>query len=197
MDKARRAAPGCFYRASVSAPRVGWIRGFIRKRVCGSRVCSAAAREAADWSSRSNKKAKRWLVPRSPARGLLQKTRTIKLLDLAVVARTRFWSFCAGRRRIGRDQATGGTYKQTPRSAAVVAKRQNGWATILVGPAMTLHVHHLWRPSTSENNFMSRNLAEPVADARLCCARAPARRHVAPRRPRSELFTARVWLWCN
>ena len=37
--------------------------------------------------------------------------------------------------------------------------------------------------------FLSRNLAEPVADAPLCCARAPAHRHVAPRRPRSELLT--------
>ena len=57
------------------------------------------------------------------------------------------------------------------------------------GSAMTLDVHHSWRPSTSENNFLSRNLAEPVADAPLCCARAPAHRHVAPRRPRSELLT--------
>ena len=57
------------------------------------------------------------------------------------------------------------------------------------GPAMTLEEHHSWRPSTSENNFLSRNLAEPVADARLCCARAPAHRHAAPRRPRSELLT--------
>ena len=54
---------------------------------------------------------------------------------------------------------------------------------------MAFHVHHLWRPSTLENNFLSRNLAEPVADARLCCARAPDHRHVAPRRPRSGLFT--------
>ena len=59
----------------------------------------------------------------------------------------------------------------------------------MVGPAMALDVHHSWRPSTSENNFLSRNLAEPVADARLCCARAPAHRHAAPRRPRSELLT--------
>ena len=61
----------------------------------------------------------------------------------------------------------------------------------MVGSAMTLDVHHSWRPSTSENNFLSRNLAEPVADAPLCCARAPAHRHVAPRRPGSELFTWR------
>ena len=61
----------------------------------------------------------------------------------------------------------------------------------MIGSAMTLDVHHSWRPSTSENNFLSRNLAEPVADARLCCARAPAHRHVAPRRPGSELFTWR------
>ena len=66
---------------------------------------------------------------------------------------------------------------------SVVAKRQNWWQ------AMTLHVHHLWRPSTSAFFFLSRNLVEPVGDARLCCARAPAHRHVAPRRPRSELFT--------
>ena len=57
------------------------------------------------------------------------------------------------------------------------------------GQSIALHKHHLWRPSTSENNFLSRNLVEPVADARLCCARASAHRHVAPRRPRSELFT--------
>jgi hypothetical protein len=61
----------------------------------------------------------------------------------------------------------------------------------MIGSAMTLDVHHSWRPSTSENNFLSRNLAEPVADAPLCCARAPAHRHVAPRRPGSELFTWR------
>ena len=57
------------------------------------------------------------------------------------------------------------------------------------GQAMTLEEKHSWRPSTSENNFLSRNLAEPVADAPLCCARAPAHRHVAPRRPRSEFLT--------
>ena len=57
------------------------------------------------------------------------------------------------------------------------------------GQKATSHVHHSWRPSTSENNFLSGNLAEPVADARLCCARAPAHRHAAPRRPRSELLT--------
>ena len=53
------------------------------------------------------------------------------------------------------------------------------------------YVHHLLRrPSTSENNFLSRILAEPAADARPCCARAPAHHlHVAARRPRSELFT--------
>ena len=61
----------------------------------------------------------------------------------------------------------------------------------MVGLSTTSHVHHSWRPSTSENNFLSRNLAEPVADAPLCCARAPAHRHVAPRRPGSELFTWR------
>ena len=60
-----------------------------------------------------------------------------------------------------------------------------------IGQKATSHVHHSWRPSTSENNFLSRNLAEPVADAPLCCARAPAHRHVAPRRPGSELFTWR------
>ena len=71
------------------------------------------------------------------------------------------------------------------RAHAVVAKRQHGWAFYYV------MYNHSWRPSTSENNFLSRNLAEPVADARLCCARAPAHRHVAPRRPGSELFTWR------
>ena len=72
-----------------------------------------------------------------------------------------------------------------PYAHAVVAKRQHGWALYYV------MYNHSWRPSTSENNFLSRNLAEPVADAPLCCARAPAHRHVAPRRPGSELFTWR------
>ena len=63
------------------------------------------------------------------------------------------------------------------RRHAVVTKRQNGCTSLL-------------EPSTSENNFLSPNLlVEPAADARLCCARALAHRHVAPRRPRSELFT--------
>ena len=35
-------------------------------------------------------------VVRSPARGIPQKTQTTKLPDPAVVARTPFWSFCAG-----------------------------------------------------------------------------------------------------
>ena len=57
-----------------------------------------------------------WLLPgalcydfKQPPRGLLQKTQTTKLPDLAVVARTLFWSFCAGQRRIGRGQITDGT----------------------------------------------------------------------------------------
>ena len=41
--------------------------------------------------------------------GLLQKTQTTKFPDLAVVARTPFWSFCAGQRRIGPGQITDGT----------------------------------------------------------------------------------------
>ena len=61
----------------------------------------------------------------------------------------------------------------------------------VVGSVMALEERHSWRPSTSEKNFLSRNLAEPVADAPLCCARAPAHRHVAPRRPGSGLFTWR------
>ena len=64
------------------------------------------------------------------------------------------------------------------------------WRNGIIGGLFTTsHVHHFWRPSTSENNFLSPSLMEPVADARLCCARAPAHRHVAPRCPRSELFT--------
>ena len=78
-------------------------------------------------------------------------------------------------------------------SAAVrkqAASEQQWWRNAKYnGPAMTLEEHHSWRPSTSENNFLSRNLAEPVADAPLCCARAPAHRHVAPRRPGPSLFT--------
>ena len=41
--------------------------------------------------------------------GLLQKTQTRKMPDLAVVARTPFWLFCAGQRRIGPGQTTDGT----------------------------------------------------------------------------------------
>ena len=67
----------------------------------------------------------------------------------------------------------------------ILGRRRSGpqwWRNAKIGGlSTTSHVHHLWRPSASENNFMSRNLAEPVAGARLCCARAPAHRHVAPR----------------
>ena len=45
-------------------------------------------------------------VVSSPARGIPQKTQTIKFPDLAVVARVPFWSFCAGQRRIGPGQKT-------------------------------------------------------------------------------------------
>ena len=41
--------------------------------------------------------------------GLLQKTQTRKMPDLAEVARTPFWFFCAGQRRIGPGQTTDGT----------------------------------------------------------------------------------------
>ena len=51
------------------------------------------------------------------------------------------------------------------------------------------HIKSLVETFHFRKQFMSRNLAEPVADARLCCARAPAHRHVAPRRPGSELLT--------
>ena len=40
---------------------------------------------------------------------LLQKTQTRKMPDLAVVARTPFWLFCAGQRRISPGQTTDGT----------------------------------------------------------------------------------------
>ena len=46
---------------------------------------------------------------KQPPRGLLQKPQTTKFPDLAVVARTPFWSFCAGQRRIGPGQITDGT----------------------------------------------------------------------------------------
>ena len=49
-----------------------------------------------------------WVI-KQPPRGLLQKTQTTKFPDLAVVARTPFWSFCAGQRRIGPGQITDGT----------------------------------------------------------------------------------------
>ena len=39
-------------------------------------------------------------------RGLLQKTQTRKLPNLTTCARTPFWSFCAGQRRIGPGQIT-------------------------------------------------------------------------------------------
>ena len=46
---------------------------------------------------------------RGPDRGLLQKTQTSKLPNLTTCARTPFWSFCAGQRRIGPGQITDGT----------------------------------------------------------------------------------------
>ena len=39
-------------------------------------------------------------------RGLLQKTQNRKLPNLTTCARTPFWSFCAGQRRIGPGQIT-------------------------------------------------------------------------------------------
>ena len=83
-------------------------------------------------------------------------------------------------------------HRQRQPDMCLIRSKQQWWRNAkIVGPAMALDVHHSWRPSTSENSFLPRNLAKPVADARLCCARAPAHRHVvAPRRrPRSELFT--------
>ena len=41
--------------------------------------------------------------------GLLQKTQIRKMPSFPVVARTPFWSFCAGQRRIGPGQITDGT----------------------------------------------------------------------------------------
>ena len=78
-----------------------------------------------------------------------------------------------------------------PLPNAPVAPLPNQWwrNAKMVGSAMTLEEHHSWRPSNQKTIFLSRNLAEPVADAPLCCARAPAHRHAAPRRPRSELLT--------
>ena len=71
---------------------------------------------------------------------------------------------------------------------AVVAKRQNGW----LGRQWCCMASLLETFRASENNFLclptfwGRLL---IADARLCCAKAPAHRHAAPRRPRSESFT--------
>ena len=48
-------------------------------------------------------------VIRQLNRGLLQKTQTSKLPNLTTCARTPFWSFCAGQRRIGPGQITDGT----------------------------------------------------------------------------------------
>ena len=79
---------------------------------------------------------------------------------------------------------TGRRFSAQPREAhPVVAKRQNWWVGNDVGRTPLVETFQ------SENNFLSRNLAEPVADAPLCCARAPAHRHAAPRRPRSEFLT--------
>ena len=98
-------------------------------------------------------------------------------------------------RRVGERPSASGRRDRPVSSAASgrlhgpVSSRQ-WWRNGRIGGLLTTsYVHHLWRPSTSENNFLSRNLAEPVAAARLCCARAPAHRHVAPWRPRSELLT--------
>ena len=90
---------------------------------------------------------------------------------------------CPGAVRSRAEHAAAHHSRENAGWGSVVAKRQNWWAESYID------VHHSWRPSTSENNFLSRNLAEPVADAPLCCARAPAHRHAAPRRPRSELLT--------
>ena len=53
--------------------------------------------------------------------GLLQKTQTRKMPDLAVavVARTPFWLFCAGQRRIGPGQTTDGTWKPNPNAGYI------------------------------------------------------------------------------
>ena len=58
-------------------------------------------------------------VIRGPDRGLLQKTQTSKLPNLTTCARTQFWSFCAGQRRIGPGQITDGTYKPNPSTGCV------------------------------------------------------------------------------
>ena len=68
---------------------------------------------------------------------------------------------------------------------SVLAKRQNRWAFYYV------MYSHSWRPSTSENNFLSRNLAEPVADARLCCV-GPCGTRRARRRGAPSPFI-RMW----
>ena len=52
-------------------------------------------------------------------RGLLQKTQTSKLPNLTTCARTPFWSFCAGQRRICPGQITDGTQKPNPSTGCI------------------------------------------------------------------------------
>ena len=107
--------------------------------------------------------------------------------------RTEWLSFSTGKEDPGQNGFSSGLERFVPSAGKnapprffsgrpVVAKRQNGWAGN--GVACTSLVETF----DFRNSFLSLNLAEPVADARLCCARAPAHRHVAPRRPRSELL---------
>ena len=63
----------------------------------------------------------------------------------------------------------------------VVAKRQNWWAESYVACTSLVETFHFGK------QFLSRNLAEPVADARLCCARAPAHRSSSRRAAAPEI----------
>ena len=78
------------------------LRELLRLRLRASQIADPLAR------ARSAVLSLLFLI-KQPPRGLLQKTQTTKFPDLAVVARTPFWSFCAGHRRIGPGQITDGT----------------------------------------------------------------------------------------
>ena len=95
MRQDRACVPGPLEKFGTrpAAPGAGFFRPLATR--AGAAWCAARAGS---------------LIKR-PARGLLQKTQTRKMPGFSVVARTSFWSFCAGagQRRIGPGQITDGT----------------------------------------------------------------------------------------
>ena len=85
----KKSASQATVRADPPAKRVGGGHG-------GAVVLVARARSFVWCVTPRGAGAFKSQVVRCPARGLLQKTQTSKLPNLAAVARTLFWSFCAG-----------------------------------------------------------------------------------------------------